>query len=94
MRLRGGDPGDVSDQFELRLATGLQRLAQIRQHSSQAHGNISDDDYQARNMEWNDVKVQLGVLRCLDQTLCTVQSTASATDVFIVEQDLREQRNR
>eukprot|EP00975_Prorocentrum_lima_P070842 12934352-Prorocentrum_lima.AAC.1 len=94
MRLRGGDPGEVAEQFALRLAAGLQRLADLRHQSSREGGKLPEDEYQARNMEWNEIKVQIGVLRCLDETLCAVQSNASATDVFTVEQELREQRNR
>eukprot|EP00975_Prorocentrum_lima_P052887 11085793-Prorocentrum_lima.AAC.1 len=70
MRLRGGDPGEESDRFELRLATGIQRLAQLRSQSSLPNNKLTDVEYDERNLEWNDVKVHLGVLRCLDQTMC------------------------
>eukprot|EP00975_Prorocentrum_lima_P036251 7626294-Prorocentrum_lima.AAC.1 len=43
MRLRGGDPGEESDRFELRLATGIQRLAQLRNQSSLPNNKLTDE---------------------------------------------------
>eukprot|EP00975_Prorocentrum_lima_P000482 93057-Prorocentrum_lima.AAC.1 len=93
MRLRGGDPEGDAERLELRLAQGLLRLSQIRKAQEKQHSVLNVTEYESSNMEWNDVKVHLGVLRCLDQTLCDVKLCGTATDAFTVQQDLTDQTN-
>eukprot|EP00975_Prorocentrum_lima_P004086 886961-Prorocentrum_lima.AAC.1 len=56
MRLRGGDPEGDSERFELRLAQGLLRMSQLRKTQGQHRPGLNDTEYEASNVEWNDVK--------------------------------------